>query len=89
MSIFIHLFKFSYPLEYAPLKPKKRDNKENMMDALFMANKTRGDGDDEEEEEHEIRGKGNMMDSLYMANKTRQELPTHNEEPLQYNENTI
>ena len=27
--------------EYAPLKPKKRDTKENMMDALFMAQKKR------------------------------------------------
>lgn len=27
--------------EYAPLKPKKRDTKENMMDAIFMAKKKR------------------------------------------------
>jgi hypothetical protein len=72
------------------LKPKKRDNKENMMDALFMANKTRGDGDDEEEEEeNEIHGKGNMMDALFMGNKTRHELPVQSEESLPYNENTI
>lgn len=33
--------------EYAPLKPKKRDNKENMMDAIFMAKKKRcGCGND-------------------------------------------
>ena len=30
-----------FPLEYAPLKPKKRDTKENMMDSLFMAQKKR------------------------------------------------
>ena len=34
-------FLFFIFLEYAPLKPKKRDNKENMMDSLFMAKKTR------------------------------------------------
>jgi glycerol uptake facilitator-like aquaporin len=44
--------------EYAPLKPKKRDTKESMSDALFMAKKKRGqadddDDDDEEEEESE------------------------------------
>ena len=27
--------------EYAPLKPKKRENKESMADAIFMAKKKR------------------------------------------------
>ena len=30
-------------LEYAPLKPKKREGKENMSDALFLAKKKRCD----------------------------------------------
>lgn len=39
--------------EYAPLKPKKRDNKDNMADAIFMAKKKRNgkdDGDDDDDE---------------------------------------
>ena len=39
--------------EYAPLKPKKRDTKESMSDALFMAKKKRGAVDDEDEEDEE------------------------------------
>lgn len=35
--------------EYAPLKPKKRDTKENMADALFLAKKKSRNDDDEEE----------------------------------------
>ena len=53
--------------EYAPLKPKKRDTKENMMDAIFMAKKKRGekdDGDDEEEEEVGERADGDGVDVL-------------------------
>eukprot|EP01038_Epipyxis_sp_PR26KG_P006686 gene6686-9170_t len=37
--------------EYAPLKPKKRETKENMADALFLAKKKRGDNDDGVEDE--------------------------------------
>eukprot|EP01039_Chlorochromonas_danica_P007389 gene7389-8172_t len=36
--------------EYAPLKPKKREAKENMEEAIFMADKKRGDRDDEDED---------------------------------------
>jgi hypothetical protein len=32
---------FACHSEYAPLKPKKRENKESMADAIFMAKKKR------------------------------------------------
>lgn len=37
--------------EYAPLKPKKREGKEDMADALYMAKKKRGEVDEDDEEE--------------------------------------
>jgi hypothetical protein len=43
-------------VEYAPLKPKKRDNKDDMSDAIFMARKKRakrGGGDDDDDDEDE------------------------------------
>jgi hypothetical protein len=42
-----------HPIEYAPLKPKKRDTKENMAEAIFMAKKKRTARGEEEEEDGE------------------------------------
>jgi hypothetical protein len=38
-------------LEYAPLKPKKREGKETMAEAIFLASKQRGDEEGEEDNE--------------------------------------
>jgi hypothetical protein len=44
----------SFPFtEYAPLKPKKRENKEDMSDAIFLAKKKRTDHDEDDEDENE------------------------------------
>ena len=48
MTYFLSLLLF-FATEYAPLKPKKRDNKEDMADALFLAQKKRGQRDDDDE----------------------------------------
>jgi hypothetical protein len=47
--------------EYAPLKPKKRETKENMEDAIFLATKKRGHGDDEDEDIDEHAHKGQQL----------------------------
>ena len=39
--------------EYAPLKPKKRDNKEDMTNTLFQADEVREEYEDEDDEEEE------------------------------------
>lgn len=59
--------------EYAPLKPKKREGKENMEAAIFLATKKRGEAlDDGEEEGDYEENTGN--------NQRRQQLSTEDED---------
>ena len=56
--------------EYAPLKPKKRENKDSMADALFLAKKKRGDDDDDENDDDDLAGsqEGRSRQSGSIAN---------------------
>lgn len=59
--------------EYAPLKPKKRDNKEDMTNAIFQADEVRdveydNDDDDDEEDEGEVAAGGQVPDDDELAN---------------------
>ena len=58
--------------EYAPLKPKKRDTKEDMSDAIFLARKKRGknrsdEDEDDDDVEDETEGEQKKVGSLFFA----------------------